>query len=82
MTVELSLLGASVLLGIAHIVVFSHLQSWQRSYRWTASSREPAGEPLVGAAGRMERALRNFLETFPFFAATVLLAAVTNTHTP
>jgi len=80
MTIELTLLSASVVLGIAHIVAFSHLQSWQRGYRWTASSREQVVEPLSGAAGRMERALRNFLETFPFFATAVLLAHVTNTH--
>lgn len=81
MTIELNLLDASVLLGIAHIVAFSHLQSWQRGYRWTASSREQAVEPLTGVAGRVERALRNFLETFPFFAAAVLMTAVTSTHT-
>jgi uncharacterized MAPEG superfamily protein len=35
---------------------------------------------LTGIAGRLERALRNFVETFPLFAATVLIAHVTNTH--
>ena len=80
MTVELNLLAASVVLGIVHIIVFSHLQSWQRGYRWTASSREQITAPLTGIAGRTERALRNFLETFPFFAASILLAGVTNTH--
>jgi uncharacterized MAPEG superfamily protein len=33
-----------------------------------------------GAAGRAERALRNYLETFPFFAAAILVVTVTNTH--
>ncbi|MCC8964984.1 MAPEG family protein [Bradyrhizobium sp. Pear76] len=80
MTAELALLAASVVLGFVHIVVVSHLQSWQRGYRWTASSREGNVAPLTGIAGRLERALRNYLETFPFFAAAVLLAAVTRTH--
>ena len=80
MTIELVLLTASVVLGIAHIIVVSQLQSWQRGYRWTASSREQSVTPLVGVAGRAERALRNYLETFPFFAAAVLVATVTNTH--
>ena len=31
-------------------------------------------------AGRLERVLRNFVETFPLFAAAVLIAHVTNTH--
>jgi uncharacterized MAPEG superfamily protein len=80
MTVELVLLLASVVLGIVQIIVVSHLQSLQRGYRWTAGSREQCVPPLIGLAGRAERALRNYLETFPFFAASVLVAAVTNTH--
>ena len=80
MTIELDLLAASIVLGIVHIIALSHLQSLQRGYRWTASSREQNVVPLSGLAGRTERALRNYLETFAFFAATILIAAVTNTH--
>ena len=80
MTIELVLLAASVVLGIVHIIIVSHLQSWQRGYRWTASSREHSVAPLTGVAGRAERALRNYLETFPFFAAAILVVTVTNTH--
>jgi uncharacterized MAPEG superfamily protein len=80
MTIELTLLAATIVLGIVHIIAVSHLQSWQRGYRWTASSREQQVPPLTGVAGRAERALRNYFETFPFFAAAILLAAVTNTH--
>jgi uncharacterized MAPEG superfamily protein len=58
----------------------SHLQSWQRGYKWAASSREQSVAPLTGIAGRVERALRNYFETFPFFAAATLLITVTNTH--
>jgi hypothetical protein len=64
MTIELALLAASVVLGVVHIIVASHLQSWQRGYWWTASSREQSVTPLSGIAGRAERALRNYLETF------------------
>ena len=80
MTIELVLLAASVVLGIVHIIIVSHLQSWQRGYRWTASSREHSVAPLTGVAGRAERALRNYLETFPLFAAAILVVTVTNTH--
>lgn len=80
MTIELILLAASIILGIVQILVVSHLQSWQRGYRWTASSRQQSVAPLVGLPGRAERALRNFLETFPFFAAAILAVTVTNTH--
>ena len=80
MTIELVLLAASVVLGIAHIIIVSHLQSWQRGYWWTASSREQSVAALTGVPGRAERALRNYLETFPFFAAAILLITVTNAH--
>jgi uncharacterized MAPEG superfamily protein len=68
MSVELWLLVASVVLGLLHLIASSHLISWQRGY---------AG-PL--AAGRVDQATINFLETFPFFVALVLLAHVTNHH--
>jgi len=80
MTIELALLAASVVLGIMHVIIVSHLQSWQRGYGWTASSREQSVAPLTGIAARAERALRNYLETFPFFAAAILVVTVTNTH--
>ena len=80
MRIELVLLLASVVFGIVQIIVLSHLQSWHRGYRWTASSREQRVAPLTGLAGRAERAFGNYLETFPFFAASILAAAVTNTH--
>ena len=36
--------------------------------------------PLKSVAGRLERALRNFAETFPLFAAAVLVAGIANRH--
>ena len=77
---ELMLLLASVVFGIVQIIAVSHLQSWQGGYRWTAGSREQSAAPLMGLAGRAERALGNYLETFPFFAVSNLVAAITNTH--
>jgi uncharacterized MAPEG superfamily protein len=45
----------------------------------TASLRDEKVEPLVGMAGRLERALRNFSETF-LFIAVVVVAQLTDTH--
>ncbi|TIT70422.1 MAG: hypothetical protein E5W51_01660, partial [Mesorhizobium sp.] len=56
-----------------HIVLASHSASFQRGYRWTASARDAEVPPLTGVAGRLERALRNFVETFPVFVAAVFL---------
>ena len=36
--------------------------------------------PLHGLANRVDQATTNFLETFPFFAALVLAAHITNKH--
>jgi uncharacterized MAPEG superfamily protein len=74
------MLGLAVLLGLGQIVAASHAASLQRGYRWTAGPRDGPAQPLRGVAGRLERALRNFLETFPLFAAAVLAAHVLEIH--
>ena len=73
MNLELAMLAASCALCLIQIVVVSHAASRQRGYRWTAGARDTAVALLTGVAGRLERALRNFLETFPVFVAAVLL---------
>ena len=76
-TLELELLAASVVLGLVHIVCASHATSLQRGYRWTAGPRDDQPPPLTGIAGRLTRALANFSETFPYFAALVLACQLT-----
>jgi uncharacterized MAPEG superfamily protein len=73
MSLELAMLAASCALCLIQIVIASHAASHQRGYRWTASARDSEVRPLTGIAGRLERALRNVLETFPVFVAAVLL---------
>lgn len=80
MTVELKMLALSIVLGLVQIVLASHAASLQRGYMWTASSREEAVPALTGMAGRLGRALQNFIETFPLFAAAVLMAHVVGKH--
>jgi len=80
MTIELTMLACSVALGLGHIVLASHAASFQRGYRWTASARDESVPPLTGVPGRLERAARNYLETFTFFAATVLMANAAGRH--
>ncbi len=80
MTIELRMLAWSIILGFVQIVLSSHATSLRRGYFWTASARDDAVPPLAGVAGRLERALRNFLETFPFFAAAVLITHAAGRH--
>ena len=45
----------------------------QRGLKWSAGPRdEPV--PVSGLAARLERAFANYRESFPFFAAAVLVA--------
>ena len=80
MTLELKMLALSIVLGLVQIVLASHAASLQRGYVWTASSRDEVVPRLTGVAGRLDRALRNFVETFPLFAAAVLMAHVAGAH--
>ena len=74
------MLTLGVVLGLVQIVAASHAASFQRGYRWTSGPRDEPTPPLRGVGGRLDRALRNFLETFPLFAAVVLVAHVSETH--
>jgi uncharacterized MAPEG superfamily protein len=76
MSFELAMLAAGCVLCLVQIVIASHAASLQHGYRWTAGSRDAEVPRLTGTAGRLERALRNFLETFPVFVAAVLLVRV------
>lgn len=69
---ELQMLAASVVLGFVHIAFASFAATAQRGVAWNVSSREQNVAPLTGAAGRLSRALSNFMETFPLFAAMAL----------
>jgi len=80
MTLELKMLALSIVLGLIQIVLASHGASLQRGYIWTASARDQPVLALTGAAGRLARALQNFGETFPLFAAAVLMAHVATRH--
>ncbi|MGH6873265.1 MAG: MAPEG family protein [Rhizomicrobium sp.] len=76
MSFELAMVAASSVFALVHIVIASHAASLQRGYRWTASARDAELPPLKGVAGRLDRALRNFLETFPVFLAAVFLVQI------
>ncbi|MEH3145625.1 MAG: MAPEG family protein [Methylobacterium frigidaeris] len=78
MPIEISLLAAAAVLGFVHIVAASAAGLKQRGgLAWAAGNREAQPGPMEGAAGRLERASKNFFETFPLFAALVLAAVAT-----
>jgi uncharacterized MAPEG superfamily protein len=77
MAVELQLLAWSVVLLIAHIMVQGALVAPIKGMAWNAGPRD-GGQPTLGKhAGRAQRALENFKETYPAFIALALALAVT-----
>jgi uncharacterized MAPEG superfamily protein len=82
MTVELKMLAWSVCLGIVSVLVAINFATAQRTLGWNLSNRNQEAKPLTGAAARAHRASRNFLETFPFFAAAVLAVGLVKANSP
>jgi len=80
MTTELTMLALAVVLGLVQIVLAAQAKTRQNGFQWTAGPRDEPRPPLTGVAGRLERALSNFLETFPLFVAAVLIAHAAGRH--
>jgi uncharacterized MAPEG superfamily protein len=84
MPIELKILAWTVCLGLLYIAIAATLATQQRGLKWNAGNRDGEVRALTGVAARADRASRNFLETFPFFAVAVLALAVKgsfNAHT-
>jgi uncharacterized MAPEG superfamily protein len=77
MSVELRMLVWAVVLGLIQIAVAATLATSQRGFAWGVGARDGNAEPLSAFGGRCARASANFLETFPLFAAAVLVLAIT-----
>ena len=71
---ELQLLGAAIVVGLVQLLWAAFAaRAHQKDMKWAAGPRdEPI--PLGGVSGRLDRAFKNFMETFPFFVAAVLTA--------
>jgi uncharacterized MAPEG superfamily protein len=76
MTLGFKMLGLSIVLGLVQIVFASRAASLQRGYMWTASARDEAVPALTRLAGRLDRALRNVVETFPLLRRPCSLPVV------
>lgn len=82
MPIEIRLLAFSILLGIVQVFAAAMAATRQRpgGLAWAAGSRDTPQPPVTGVAARLDRASKNFLETFPFFAAAVVAAAALERH--
>lgn len=75
-TTEIQMLAWTMVLGLLHIVLGVALVTREKGLKWNVGARDAEGAPVGAVTDRVNRALRNFLETFPFFAAAVVAAAV------
>jgi uncharacterized MAPEG superfamily protein len=73
MAMEFTMLGLSIALGLLHVIL-SHAASLRHGYGWPADASSAAAAPLTGMATRLDSTMRNYLETFTFFAAAVMLS--------
>jgi uncharacterized MAPEG superfamily protein len=70
--IELKLLMAAVIIGLVQIVWAATAGSGgERNMAWLLGPRDEP-KPVGVVAGRLNRALTNFLETFPLFAVAIL----------
>lgn len=81
MTAELTALVSAALLGLVHILAPAALRTRQYGLRWNAGPRDEAMLPPTALAGRLARAQANFFESFPLFAAAVLVIYVADLET-
>ncbi len=72
---ELRLLGVAALIGLLQLCWAATVSQRQRGFAWASGSRDEPRQ-IHGLAARLQRAMANFLETFPIFAAAVLAAVM------
>ena len=80
MSVELTKLSLAIVLGLFQLLIAARAGNSQRGLKWNVGARDEPPPPVGKVAGRLERAFRNFMETFPFFAAAVLIVTLTGRH--
>jgi uncharacterized MAPEG superfamily protein len=79
MTTELTMLAWSIVLGIAHVFATGRVAVAQHGLAYNMGPRDDQ-RPMTGKGARLIRAYANFMQTFPFFIAAVLMAHVMGRH--
>ena len=76
MTIELKMLALSVVLGFIQLLLAAHAITKVRGVTWNMGARDEKLPDVTGVAARLDRAFKNFQETFPYFMAAVLMVSV------
>ena len=80
MSFELMVLATATLWGFLQLVAAAQAANAQYGLKWAASPRDVEMPPLAPIPGRINRNFRNYMETFPFFAAAVLTVQAAGVH--
>jgi uncharacterized MAPEG superfamily protein len=72
-SIEMQTLFCALLLGIVQLLLATLASVAGRGLPWGVGPRDEGWPPIGKFGARLDRAYRNFLETFVFFAAAVLL---------
>lgn len=80
MTLELIYLALSIVLAFAQLLLAACAATGVRGLAWNAGARDAPVAPLEGLPGRLERAHRNMMETFPLFVGAVAIAHFAGVH--
>lgn len=80
MTTELTMLTWSVVLGLVHAIATGQVTTLQHGLAYGMSPRDQP-KPVTGVGARIQRAFANYMQTFPFFAAAVIVAQFAGVHT-
>lgn len=67
-------LGVAILLGFVQLAWAAVAARRQQGLHWARGPRDE-DKPVTGMAARLDRAFRNYMETFPLFAAALILSA-------
>lgn len=78
---EMQILFCAIALGIIQLLLAILFSVAGRGLPWAIGPRDETRPALGKFGGRIERAWQNFLETFPFFAAAVLMVHALNMQT-
>lgn len=72
-TTEMNMLWASAVLGIVYLLAAVLPSVAARGMPWALGPRDEPAADVGKIGGRLDRAWKNFLETFPIFAVAIIV---------
>lgn len=70
---QMTMLWASIALGFIYLIAAAVTSVGQRGMPWAVGPRDDPPPPINAIGGRLDRAWKNYVETFPIFAAAILM---------